>query len=170
MNAGDSSVQRFKRVMREYGVGMALLVAPRSVRGAEEVQRMIGSRNSLLVLATSAVVPLRGRMNMPKIFILGEYAALDKSTVVTAQAQGRFARAGNFVQKHKARLGYGLSSLSDQDEEILGWVIDTSARKTWNDFIRLVYSTYPIMSQDRGTQLDLVDLALEYKSEELVEF
>jgi hypothetical protein len=41
---------------------------------------------------------------------------------------------------------------------------------TWNDFIRLVYSTYPIMSQERGTELDLAALAEEYRSEELVEF
>ena len=61
-------------------------------------------------------------------------------------------------------------SLSAEDHEILDWVIETSAKKTWNDFIRLVYSTYPIMSQERGTELDLAALAEEYRSEEFVEF
>jgi Protein of unknown function (DUF4065) len=60
-------------------------------------------------------------------------------------------------------------SLSEQDQEILDWVIKTSSRMSWNSFIRLIYSTYPIMSQERGTKLDLAALAEEYKSEEFAE-
>jgi hypothetical protein len=63
----------------------------------------------------------------------------------------------------------GYPSLSDEDQEILDWVIEKSSKMTWNDFIRLIYSTYPIMSQDRRTELDLVALAREYRSEELAE-
>ncbi len=63
----------------------------------------------------------------------------------------------------------GYSSLLDEEKDILDWVIETSSKMTWNAFIRLVYSTYPIMSQDRGTKLDLVALAQEYRSEEFAE-
>lgn len=38
----------------------------------------------------------------------------------------------------------------------------------WSRFIRLVYSTYPILTQERGTKLDLVELAAKYKEAELV--
>lgn len=60
-------------------------------------------------------------------------------------------------------------TLSSEEQEVLDWVIDKSSEMSWNSFIRLVYSTYPIMSQDRGTALDLVELAQEYRSEEFAE-
>jgi hypothetical protein len=60
-------------------------------------------------------------------------------------------------------------SLSNEEQDILDWVVETSSKMTWNAFIRLVYSTYPIMSQDRGIKLDLVELAHEYRSEEFAE-
>jgi len=60
-------------------------------------------------------------------------------------------------------------SISAEDQDILDWVIKTSSRMSWNSFIRLVYSTYPIMSQERGTKLDLVTLADEYRNEEFAE-
>ena len=60
-------------------------------------------------------------------------------------------------------------SLSNEEQDILDWVVETSSKMTWNAFIRLIYSTYPIMSQDRGIKLDLVELAHEYRSEEFAE-
>jgi hypothetical protein len=49
---------------------------------------------------------------MPKMLILSDYVAVDKRLSVTAQAEGRFVRAGRFLQKHRARVGYGIATLS----------------------------------------------------------
>jgi len=58
--------------------------------------------------------------------------------------------------------------LDPEEEETLDWVIEKSRQMAWNRFIRLVYSTYPILTQERGTELNLVELAAEYKKTELV--
>lgn len=55
--------------------------------------------------------------------------------------------------------------LSDSEKQILDFVIKRTKDKFWNDFIRLVYSTYPIVSREKNTNLNLVTLAEEYKSE-----
>jgi len=54
-------------------------------------------------------------------------------------------------------------SLTDDEKELLDYVISSSASKNWDDFIKLVYSTYPIVTQDRFSKLDLVKLAREYE-------
>ena len=46
---------------------------------------------------------------------------------------------------------------------ILDFVMEGSAPLNWNEFIKLVYSTYPIVSQERYAKLDLVRLAQEYE-------
>lgn len=59
------------------------------------------------------------------------------------------------------------TALTRQERDILDFVISTCAPLSWNDFIRLVYSTYPIMTQPRYSRLDLSQLANEYKASEL---
>ena len=46
---------------------------------------------------------------------------------------------------------------------ILDSMIKKAAKRSWNEFIQLVYSTYPILTQPRYSKLDLVALAKEYK-------
>lgn len=55
-------------------------------------------------------------------------------------------------------------SLSPDDLGILEFVIDRTATKNWNQFIQLVYSTYPILTQPREVPLDLIGLADQYKA------
>ena len=50
----------------------------------------------------------------------------------------------------------------EEDKEIIDFVIDKTKKFNWKKFIELVYSTYPIISQERGTELDLLALAREY--------
>lgn len=57
-------------------------------------------------------------------------------------------------------------SLSNEDKRILDSIIESSKKKTWNEFIRLVYSTYPVMTQDRFSEFDLVDLARRYANDQ----
>lgn len=54
-------------------------------------------------------------------------------------------------------------SITEEEKELLDFVISTSASKNWDDFIKLVYSTYPIVTQERFSKLDLVKLAGEYE-------
>jgi hypothetical protein len=54
-------------------------------------------------------------------------------------------------------------SLTEDEKELLDCVVSSSASKNWDDFIKLVYSTYPIVTQDRFSKLDLVKLAREYE-------
>lgn len=58
------------------------------------------------------------------------------------------------------------ASLDHEDRAILDFVIASTAPKYWADFIRLVYSTYPIVTQPRGSHLDLAALAHEYKDQQ----
>jgi hypothetical protein len=53
-------------------------------------------------------------------------------------------------------------SLEEDEKDVLDFVVETSAEKNWDDFMRLVYSTYPIVARERYTKLDLVELAKEY--------
>ena len=57
-------------------------------------------------------------------------------------------------------------SLTDGDMAVLDFVVAGTAPKSWDSFIRLVYSTYPVVTQERYTTLDLVDLAKKYKDEQ----
>lgn len=59
--------------------------------------------------------------------------------------------------------GASYDGLTDSDRAILDYVIEKTSPKNWSEFIRLVYSTYPIITQEKYTRLDLVQLADEYK-------
>lgn len=51
-----------------------------------------------------------------------------------------------------------LPEFRDQDQTILRHVVDQTVDLTWGKQIRLVYSTYPIPSQPRYSELNLTDL------------
>lgn len=59
-------------------------------------------------------------------------------------------------------------TLNAEDTAILDFVIQTTASKFWDDFIHLVYSTYPIITQPKFSKLDLVSLAREYREQRAV--
>ncbi|WP_435769718.1 Panacea domain-containing protein [Nocardioides sp. SYSU DS0651] len=54
-------------------------------------------------------------------------------------------------------------ALSSEERATLDHVIAETSRLYFNDFIKLVYSTYPIVTQPRYQDLDLVKLAEEYE-------
>jgi len=53
--------------------------------------------------------------------------------------------------------------ITESEKEILDFVIESTKRKNYEDFIKLVYSTYPVVSSSRYSNLDLVKMADEYK-------
>lgn len=71
---------------------------------------------------------------------------------------------GGKKQLFKLSEGYkGNIELTDEQRKIADFVIDATKQKTYEDFIQLVYSTFPVISNDRYSDLDLVDLAKKYK-------
>lgn len=57
------------------------------------------------------------------------------------------------------------SKLTKADKAILDGVIKQTEALYWNDFIKLVYSTYPIVTQPRYQDLDLPALASAYNAQ-----
>ncbi len=57
-----------------------------------------------------------------------------------------------------------IPSLTDDEQRILDHIIKVTHTRYWNDFMELVYSTYPILKSERYTDLDLIALAKEYKN------
>lgn len=55
--------------------------------------------------------------------------------------------------------------LSEELKEIVDFVINKTKDKNYDDFIKLVYSTYPVISSSKYSDLDLVAKAREYKSQ-----
>ena len=49
--------------------------------------------------------------------------------------------------------------LSDEDKKYTNFVIESTQSLSWSNFIRLVYSTYPIISSTKKEYLNLVELA-----------
>lgn len=52
--------------------------------------------------------------------------------------------------------------LSDEDRTYTNFVIESTQSLSWSNFIRLVYSTYPIISSTKKEYLNLVELAQKY--------
>jgi hypothetical protein len=55
------------------------------------------------------------------------------------------------------------AEISNSSKDILDFVIAKTSPLYWEDFIRLVYSTYPIIKEKKLNRLNLVELAEEYK-------
>lgn len=57
----------------------------------------------------------------------------------------------------------GNISLSPEFKNVIDFVINATKEKNYEDFIKLVYSTYPVISSNKYNNLNLVDKAREYK-------
>ena len=54
-------------------------------------------------------------------------------------------------------------NLPDETKKILDFVISSTKQKNYEDFIKLVYSTYPVISSNRYSDFNLVQMAKNYK-------
>jgi hypothetical protein len=66
-----------------------------------------------------------------------------------------------FAKDYEFELDIEDIDLKKREMKILDDVIEETKYKYWNDFINYVYSTYPITSQKRYQNLNLVKLAKE---------
>lgn len=60
-------------------------------------------------------------------------------------------------------------SLTDDEKESLEKIMEITKNMYWDDFIKLVYSTYPILSTERYSYLHLESLAKRYKESKKIE-
>ena len=65
----------------------------------------------------------------------------------------------------RAGIKPSIKLLDEEDINILNYVIESTRSLFYNDFIQLIYSTYPILKSEQFTPLDLVDIAKSYKKE-----
>lgn len=56
------------------------------------------------------------------------------------------------------------ADIAESSKNILDFVIEKTSPLYWDDFIRLVYSTYPIVKEKKLNRLNLTELAKEYKN------
>lgn len=52
----------------------------------------------------------------------------------------------------------------DEEKLIIDLVINLTQELSWSEFINAVYSTFPIKESEKGSSLNLVQLAKEYKA------
>jgi len=57
---------------------------------------------------------------------------------------------------------FGLKKLSSEEKEIIDFVIESSWDKNWEEFVQLIYSTYPIIAEQESAKLDLGSMASKY--------
>jgi len=71
---------------------------------------------------------------------------------------------GGYKKLISLRNNFTPESLQAEDKALLNHVIETTSSLTWDGFIKLVYSTLPVVVSERGSQLNLVETAQKYKS------
>ena len=62
--------------------------------------------------------------------------------------------------------GSSVGIIPQPEIDILRFVIDQTASLNWESFIRLVYSTYPIIAGEKYSYLNLVEFARIYKNQQ----
>lgn len=69
-------------------------------------------------------------------------------------------------KKHQIELSNSFDedvNIPEFQKSIIDFVIDKTKNKNYDEFIKLVYSTYPVISSNKYEKLDLVELARQYK-------
>lgn len=78
---------------------------------------------------------------------------------------GTFNYYGSMKEIISIKKPFEFNSLNIKDIEILDHVIENTNSLNWDDFIQLVYSTYPILINSKYSELDLSYAAKRYKDE-----
>ncbi|MCK9797448.1 Panacea domain-containing protein [Pseudomonas sp. MAFF 302030] len=86
-------------------------------------------------------------------------AKKDKNISITIKSN-MFGGKKTHIELHDKGQAIDIDAESSQ---ILDFVINATKDKNYTDFIKLVYSTYPVISSGKYSELDLVRKAEEYK-------
>lgn len=66
------------------------------------------------------------------------------------------------VAKSDINMGKFFNEMSDEEKNVLNFVVEKTKKLNWNSFIKLVYSTYPVLKHRKYTYFDLETLSQEY--------
>lgn len=68
-------------------------------------------------------------------------------------------------EKHLVKLidKTGFEEPNEKEKKILDFIINVTKDLNYNQFINAVYSTYPVKVCEKGTYLNLIELAQQYK-------
>lgn len=112
----------------------------------------------------------RGKQISKINWVYNHFGPYVEDVANTAQTDSIFdiKSTTNFLGKSKQVVklkseNYDPKSLSVADKNILDHIISITSKRYWNSFIELVYSTYPIIKSEKFSNLNLVELAEEYK-------
>ncbi len=128
-----------------------------------------GRLTKLVYLADWRSSLVRGRQMTDLEWKFYHYGPYVEDIIETANEDPGFnvAMGSTMYDEPKVLIQYAgdaeTPSLSADDREILDFVIEGTSDKNWSQFIQLVYSTYPIVTQQRYATLDLPMLAQKYK-------
>jgi hypothetical protein len=101
----------------------------------------------------------------PFVWDVWNAADADKGTFAIEMTSTPFGDPKHVI---KIREGASIDGLDEADRQILDYVIDATKELSWQPFIRLVYSTYPVLSSERYSSLDLVEKAKQYEQHKAV--
>jgi len=91
-----------------------------------------------------------------------------KDVVNTASSDHRLTveKVDGFLNSPRTLIGLTdydyMPELDDTCKKVLDYVISTTQSLNWDKFVDLIYSTFPIISSERHTYLELSKLADEY--------
>ncbi len=71
---------------------------------------------------------------------------------------------GNRKLLFEIKNNMSLLNLTNNEKASIDYIIEITQKLSWNEFIKLVYSTYPIAKSERYSSLNLLHLANEYKT------
>ncbi len=116
----------------------------------------------------SAIVNRRQLTNIKWVF--NHYGPYVDDVVITAMNHPAFNVVSTLnsygANKSVVKLQYDLPiNLRRREKNILDHVIEQTKNLYFNEFIELVYSTYPVVSSNRFAYLNLVALAEEYENQ-----
>lgn len=124
----------------------------------------------MLYLADWRAAITRRRQITPLEWVFNHYGPYLPDVVEQARTNPDFEVRDEFTMYGSPKEVVALANpaaeerLEPWEKESLDHVIEQTKDLNWSQFIELVYSTYPILSQDRYATLDLLQLASEYEA------
>ena len=123
----------------------------------------------LVYLADWFSSPIYGKQLTDIRWVFNHYGPYVDDIIDTAKQNTLFtiSNSQNFYGDNKLIISCNENyqpNVSVEEKKIMDFVIEKTKSMYFNEFIDYVYSTYPISSQQRYLNLDLISLANEYNS------
>lgn len=107
----------------------------------------------------SQITDIRWHYNHYGPFVNDVYKAAKRDKLLIIKSDYSAFGSPKEVISLKNEKEYRLEGLNEQEIKILDDVIDKTKTLNWSEFIKLVYSTYPVKNQQKYSDFDLVNLA-----------